>query len=75
MTPHRDTEAVLSALREGDPVGVTRVVGRTTRWGAVVALDLDGLTVRYPNGDTETVEPWSAHRQDRVSPAEVEVRV
>ena len=73
MTPHRDTEAVLSALREGDPVGVTRVVGRTTRWGAVVSVGLDGVEVRYPNGDTETVVVHSAHRQDRVSPAELEV--
>lgn len=70
--PHADTERVLAALQPGDTVGVTR--GRSTRYGTVVALDLDGLTVRYPGGDTETVEPWSASRQDRVSPAEVEVR-
>ena len=71
--PHADTERVLAALRPGDTVGVKR--GRSTRYGTVVALDLGGLEVRYPGGSTETVEPWSAHRQDRVSPAEVEVRV
>ena len=70
--PHADTERVLAALQPGDAVGITR--GRSTRYGTVVALDLDGLTVRYPAGDGETVEPWSASRQDRVSPAEVEVR-
>lgn len=70
--PHADTERVLAALQPGDTVGVKR--GGWTRWGDVVALDLGGLEVRYPAGDTETVKPWSASRQDRVSPAEVEVR-
>ena len=71
--PHRDTERVLAALQPGDPVGVTR--GRSMRYGAVVDVGLDGVEVRYPSGSTETVVPWSAHRQDRVSPAEIEVRV
>ena len=70
--PHRNAERVLSALQPGDPVGITRA--GWIRWGEVVGLDLGGLEVRYPAGDTETVEPWSASRQDRVSPAEVEVR-
>ena len=69
--PHRDTERVLSALTPGDPVGLE--LDGQTRWGEVVGLELDGLEVRYPAGDTETVVPWSAHRQDRVSPAEIEV--
>ena len=70
--PHRDTERVLSALQPGDPVGITR--DGQTRWGEVVGLELDGLDVRYPAGDTETVVPWSASRPDRVTPAEIVVR-
>ena len=38
-----------------------------------VGVELDGLEVRYPAGDTETVVPWSASRPDRVTPAEIEV--
>ncbi len=69
--PHRDTERVLSALQPGDPVGITR--DGETRWGEVVGLELDGVEVRYPAGDSETVRVHSASRQDRVSPAEIEV--
>lgn len=72
-TPHRDTERVLAALQPGDPVGITRA--GWTRWGEVVGLELDGVEVRYPSGGTETVVPWSASRPDRVTPAEIEVRV
>lgn len=70
--PHADTERVLSALQPGDAVGVRR--GRATRYGAVVSVGLDGVEVRYPGGDTETVEVHSAHQQDRVSPVDLEVR-
>ena len=70
--PHRDTERVLSALQPGDPVGITR--DGQTRWGEVVGLELDGLEVRYPAGDTETVVPWSTSRPDRATPAGIEVR-
>lgn len=71
MRPHRDTEAVLARLTEGEAVGVTR--GGWTRYGDVGSVDLDGVTVRFPEGDTETVRVHSAHQQDRVSPVELEV--
>ena len=69
--PHRDTERVLAALQPGAPVGITR--DGQTRWGEVVGVELDGIEVRYPAGDGETVVPWSASRPDRVTPAEIEV--
>ena len=72
MRPHRDTEAVLARLTEGAPVGVTR--GGWTRYGDVADVGLDGVTVRYPNGDVETVVVHSASQPDRVSPADLEVR-
>lgn len=72
MRPHRDTEAVLLRLTEGAPVGVTR--GGSTRYGDVVSVGLDGVEVRYPNGDVETVVVHSASHPDRVSPADLEVR-
>lgn len=71
--PHRDTGRVLAALQPGDPVGVTR--GRSMRYADDVAVGLDGVEVRYPSGTTETVVPWSASQPDRVTPAEIEVRV
>ncbi len=71
MRPHRDTEAVLSRLTEGAPVGVTR--NGSTRYGDVAGVGLDGVTVRYPDGAVETVRVHSAHQQDRVSPVELEV--
>jgi hypothetical protein len=71
VRPHRDTEAVLSRLTEGAPVGVNR--GGWTRYGDVADVGLDGVTVRWPDGGTETVVVHSAHQQDRVSPVELEV--
>jgi len=72
VRPHRDTEAVLSRLTEGAPVGVNR--DGWTRYGDVADVGLDGVTVRYPSGAVETVVVHSAHQQDRVSPVELEVR-
>lgn len=72
MRPHRDTEAVLSRLTEGAPVGVTR--NGSTRYGDVAGVGLDGVTVRYPSGAVETVVVHSASQPDRVSPVELEVR-
>lgn len=71
MRPHRDTEAVLSRLTEGAPVGVSRN-GRI-RYGDVVGVGLDGVEVRYPSGTTETVRVHSASQPDRVSPPDLEV--
>lgn len=71
MRPHRDTERVLAALRTGDTVGVRR--GTWSSYGTVLDLDLDGVTVLWPSGGTETFAVHSAHQQDRVSPAELEV--
>lgn len=71
MTPHRDTERVLAQLAVGEAVGVTR--DGWTRYGAVVDLGLDGITVRWPEGGSDTVVVHSATRPDRVSPADLEV--
>jgi len=73
VRPHRDTERVLAALRPGQAVGVRRRGTTEVRYGGVVALDLDGIEVRYPSGRAETVRVHSAHQQDRVSPVELEV--
>ena len=54
-------------------VGVRRQGTTEVRYGDVVALDLDGIEVRYPSGRAETVVVHSAHQQDRVSPVELEV--
>ncbi len=72
MRPHRDTEAVLSRLTEGAPVGVNR--DGWTRYGDVVGVGLDGVEVRWIDGSVDTVVVHSAHQQDRVSPVELEVR-
>lgn len=71
MRAHRDTERVLSALEPGDDVGIVR--GNVTTYGTVTEIDLDGIEVRYPNGETETVRVTSATRHDRVSPPQLEV--
>jgi hypothetical protein len=71
VTPHRDTERVLSQLAVGEAVGVTR--DGWTRFGTVVDLGLDGLTVRWTDGAAATVVVHSAWRPDRVSPADLEV--
>lgn len=73
MRPHRDTEAVLLRLTEGAPVCVRRQGSTEGRYGDVVGVGLDGVEVRYPSGRAETVVVHSAHQQDRVSPAELEV--
>lgn len=73
MTPHRDTERVLSALTPGQAVGVRRRGTTETRYGDVVALGLDGIEVRFPSGATETVRVHSASQPDRVSPPDLEV--
>lgn len=73
MRPHRDTERVLAALRTGDTVGVRRSGATEVRYGDVADVGLDGIEVRYPSGAAETVRVHSAHQQDRVSPAELEV--
>lgn len=71
MTPHRDTERVLARLTVGEAVGVNR--GGRIRYGDVVDVGLDGITVRWPSGGTETVRVHSASQPDRVSPADLEV--
>ena len=71
MRPHRDTEAVLSRLTEGDSVAVTRE--RSTRWGTVVDVGLGGVAVRWIDGTEETVTVHSA-TQTRGDVAELEVR-
>lgn len=73
MTPHRDTERVLSALTPGQTVGVRRRGCTEARYGAVVDLGLDGLAVRWLDGSMATVRVHSAHWQDRVSPPDLEV--
>lgn len=73
MTPHRDTERVLAALTPGQAVGVRRQGSTSARYGDVVALDLDGIEVRFPSGATETVRVHSASQPDRVSPPDLEV--
>lgn len=73
MRPHRDTERVLAALTPGQAVGVRRRGCTEVRYGDVVDLGIDGIEVRYPGGRAETVVAHSAHQQDRVSPAELEV--
>lgn len=71
MTPHRDTERVLSQLAVGEAVGITR--DGWTRFGEVADLGLDGITVRWIDGTADTVVVHSASRPDRVSPADLEV--
>lgn len=71
VTPHRDTERVLSALCEGDTVAITR--GHATRWATVEGFNLDGLTVRWIDGSTEAVTVLSATRALPDLPADLEV--
>lgn len=73
MRPHRDTERVLATLQPGQAVGVRRRGCTEVRYGDVADVGLDGVEVRYPGGRAETVVVHSAHQQDRVSPAELEV--
>lgn len=75
MTPHRDTERVLSTLTEGDTVAITRghATHHATRWATVEGFNLDGLTVRWIDGSTEAVTVLSATRALPDLPADLEV--
>ena len=72
MRPHRDTEAVLLRLTEGDAVCVRRQGSTEGRYGDVVGVGLDGVAVRWVDGTEETVTVHSA-TQTRGDVAELEV--